>query len=69
MAIPHWTRTPIWLLRRAGDGDMRFSIVWWTAPYPPGKRLIMGMEWKRAGIERRAVAIDVPSPLIYRSAL
>lgn len=54
--------TPLWLLQRAGGGDTRFSIAWWTAPYPPGKHLIMGMEWKRAGIERRAVAIDVPSP-------
>ncbi|MGH3772272.1 MAG: hypothetical protein ACRDRW_12895 [Pseudonocardiaceae bacterium] len=54
--------TPIWLLHRAGGGDKRFSITWWMAPYPPGTHLIMGMEWKRAGIERRAVAIDVPSP-------
>ncbi|MGH3426701.1 MAG: hypothetical protein ACRDQZ_03920 [Mycobacteriales bacterium] len=53
--------TTIWLLHRAGGGDKRFSITWWTAPYPPGARLIMGMEWRRADIERRAVAIDVPS--------
>ncbi|MBV9139845.1 MAG: hypothetical protein JO115_02795 [Pseudonocardiales bacterium] len=60
--VQHLDATPSWVLHRAGGGDLRFSITWWATPYPPGKRLIMGLEWKRAGIDRRAVAIDVPSP-------
>ncbi len=52
---------PIWLLSRAGGGDTRFSIAWWTAPYPPGQRLVMGIQWRRAAVERVTVAIEVPA--------
>jgi hypothetical protein len=52
---------PIWLLSRAGGGDTRFSIAWWTAPYPPAQRLIMEIQWRRAAVERVTVAIEVPA--------
>jgi hypothetical protein len=52
---------PIWLLQRAGGGDTRFSIAWWVAPYPSDRRLIVGLEWPRAGITRSTVAVDLPS--------
>lgn len=53
---------PSWLLNRAGGGDRRFSIAWWVTPYPAHRRLVLGMAWTRAAIERTAVTIDVLSP-------
>ena len=52
---------PIWLLSRAGGGDTRFSIAWWSAPYPPDRGLVMGVQWNRADVKCTTVTVELPA--------